>query len=182
MGGRCTTTCGIYNFAKNCSSPSDQWGRKIPTDFQIPPQVLFITFRVYNEKKKNGCTVQNYLIATSNQQSRTYQSCLRTACPFSDSTLKLLVFAGMMKKTTTVTSFRWTCRDGDDRFPLDVYNTTLPKRHKTNTASPAADSSVWTVIQGKYLLLCLRTHSAQQWRRWGFYPSWSPGDYRDNKD
>lgn len=139
-------------------------GEKSQQISRSPPRVLFITFRVYNEKKKkkNGCTVQNYLIATNNQQSRTYQSCLRTACPFSDSTLKLLVFAGMMKKTTTVTSFRWTCRDGDDRFPLDVYNTTLPKRHKTNTASPAADSSVWTVIQGKYLLLCLRTHSAQQ--------------------
>lgn len=33
-----------------------------------------------------------------------YQSCFRTACPFRVSTLKLFVFAGMMKNTTTVTS------------------------------------------------------------------------------
>lgn len=33
-----------------------------------------------------------------------YQSCFRTACPFKVSTLKLFVFAGMMKNTTTVTS------------------------------------------------------------------------------
>lgn len=170
-------------FCQKLQLPKWSVREKNPNRFPDPPPGYCSSHLEYiMEKKKNGCTVQNYLIATNNQQSRTYQSCLRTACPFSDSTLKLLVFAGMMKKTTTVTSFRWTCRDGDDRFPLDVYNTTLPKRHKTNTASPAADSSVWTVIQGKYLLLCLRTHSAQQWRRWGFYPSWSPGDYRDNKD
>lgn len=38
-----------------------------------------------------------------------YQSCFRTACPFKVSTLKLLVFAGMMKNTITVTSVLWTC-------------------------------------------------------------------------
>lgn len=46
---------------------------------------------------------------------QTYQSCLRIACPFRDSTLKLLVFAGMMKKTTTVTSFLWTCGVDEER-------------------------------------------------------------------
>lgn len=39
-----------------------------------------------------------------------YRSCLVTACPLSESTLKLLVRAGKIKNATTVKSLPLTCR------------------------------------------------------------------------
>lgn len=47
---------------------------------------------------------------TREHQWQLYHSCFLTACPFRDSTLKLLVLAGMMKKAITVTSlfFTWS--------------------------------------------------------------------------
>lgn len=42
------------------------------------------------------------------QQKEVYQSCFRTAWPFNVSTLKLLVFAGIIKNTMTVTSLLCT--------------------------------------------------------------------------
>lgn len=63
----------------------------------------------FKQSKEHYPPSQNFACLLSSlykalRESGNYQSCFRTACPFRVSTLKLFVFAGMMKNTTTVTS------------------------------------------------------------------------------
>ena len=73
---------------------------------QITPNMFYSSKA---SKNNTHCVIDNRYMTWFLDVSA-YLSCFVTACPFNESTLKLFVLAGKMRKATTVTSLPAACK------------------------------------------------------------------------